>query len=563
MFSKVMNRRIAVALLCLVPLFAVAQELKVESFRESTMSIMDVSMQQRDNNNDICAIVKVLLPLEGAEFEGVFDYFFHTSEYWVYMSPGKKYLRVICPMRKPLMIYIPDYIGEGVRAKTIYELDVSGYPESAAASVEAETHQYLALTVSPKNARVEIDGEEQEALDENGGGSYYLEKGMHTYTVSATGYASQSGSVEIRDERLSREIILESTKARLTVTCATPGVSIYVNEQLKGTGNWAGDMLAATYRVEARKEGHRPQSQTVTLVERDNREVTFPALEEIRGSLRVDYKPVNVEVWIDGKKTGLSPDRFSVMVGSHRVELRKTGYVSKTESVSVREGDETVIGGSLSKETTEVVSSQGNAEWQNEQGEKYYYGRGVEQDYAKSVEWYRKSAEQGNADGQNNLGDCYQYGHGVERDYAKAVEWYRKAAEQGDSWGQNNLGYCYDEGHGVEQDYAKAVEWYRKSAEQGNSSGQYNLGYCYEHGHGVEQDYAKAVEWYRKAAEQGNAGGQNNLGYCYEHGHGVERDYAKAVEWYRKSVEQGNASAIETLKLIKNPLLRWISRLFN
>ena len=112
----------------MVTLFAAAQELKVESFTETTMDIMDASMQKRDYNNDICAIVKVLLPLEGVEFEGVFDYSFHTSEYWVYMSPGKKYLRVICPMRKPLMVYIPDYIGEGVSAKTIYELDVSGYP---------------------------------------------------------------------------------------------------------------------------------------------------------------------------------------------------------------------------------------------------------------------------------------------------------------------------------------------------------------------------------------------------------------------------------------------------
>ncbi len=45
--------------------------------------------------------------------------------------------------------------------------------------------------------------------------------------------------------------------------------------------------------------------------------------------------------------------------------------------------------------------------------------------------WYRKAAEQGHAAAQNNLGECYAEGVGVEKDPAQAVVWYRKAAEQG------------------------------------------------------------------------------------------------------------------------------------
>ena len=40
-------------------------------------------------------------------------------------------------------------------------------------------------------------------------------------------------------------------------------------------------------------------------------------------------------------------------------------------------------------------SSSMTAEEMNEQGEKYYYGRGVEQDYTQAVYRYRKAAEQG------------------------------------------------------------------------------------------------------------------------------------------------------------------------
>lgn len=112
---------------------------------------------------------------------------------------------------------------------------------------------------------------------------------------------------------------------------------------------------------------------------------------------------------------------------------------------------------------------------------------------------------------QNNLGDKYFDGRGVEKNHQLAVKWYRKAAEQGDIKGQCNLGFMYYNGYGIRQDYTKAAEWYRKAAEQGDSDGQYNLGILYEYGQGVEQNAQTAISWYRKAIEQGHYGAQQRL----------------------------------------------------
>ena len=76
-------------------------------------------------------------------------------------------------------------------------------------------------------------------------------------------------------------------------------------------------------------------------------------------------------------------------------------------------------------------------------GDAYYYGTGVEQDYAEAIRLWRLAAEQGNAFAQYNLGDAYHYGEGVEQDYAEAVKWYRLAAEQGDEDAQLFLGDAY------------------------------------------------------------------------------------------------------------------------
>jgi TIR domain/Sel1 repeat len=136
------------------------------------------------------------------------------------------------------------------------------------------------------------------------------------------------------------------------------------------------------------------------------------------------------------------------------------------------------------------------------QGDKYYFGEGVPQDYAQALSWYRKAAEQGNAPAQCNLGIMYQKGQGVPQDYAQAVSWYRKAAEQGNAPAQNGLGIMYEAGHGVPQDYAQAVSWYRKAAEQGDAAAQFNLGVMYEAGLGVSQNYVQAYKWYSLAVSR-------------------------------------------------------------
>ena len=61
------------------------------------------------------------------------------------------------------------------------------------------------------------------------------------------------------------------------------------------------------------------------------------------------------------------------------------------------------------------------------EGEKYYYGNGVTQDYTQAVYWYRKAAEQGHAIAQNNLGNMYENGLGVPKDKILARYWYEKA----------------------------------------------------------------------------------------------------------------------------------------
>ena len=71
----------------------------------------------------------------------------------------------------------------------------------------------------------------------------------------------------------------------------------------------------------------------------------------------------------------------------------------------------------------------------------YSKGRGVKQNYAEAVKWYRKAAEKGYAIAQNNLGEMYAQGKGVKQDIDEAIKWFKLASDQGFSQAQKALDF--------------------------------------------------------------------------------------------------------------------------
>tara|TARA_B110000914_G_C15067684_1_gene266982 strand:+ start:166 stop:492 length:327 start_codon:yes stop_codon:yes gene_type:complete len=71
----------------------------------------------------------------------------------------------------------------------------------------------------------------------------------------------------------------------------------------------------------------------------------------------------------------------------------------------------------------------------------------------------KRLAEQGEADAQFDLGLMYDNGRGVPENNAEAVKWYRLSAEQGNEFAQLNLGLMYDSGDGVPENSLTSYVW--------------------------------------------------------------------------------------------------------
>lgn len=346
-------------LFSLATLVAMAQSMSVASFRydEKDLTANSAGTMKYDQNGDKCALIRIQTTEKGFAFDvgvlGVTDVDDkHVGEVWVYVPRGVKMITIRHAQLGTLERYaFPVSIQEGrtyvmhlttAKVTTIVEQD--------------DGLTYFTLSVVPSNAVVMVDNE-LKSLDADGSLILRLPRGEHSYSIQAPGYTSQSSSFTLGVEKVTKSIQLESVMASITLSCGTPGASLYVNDQLRSsTSQWTGTLNAGSYLVEARKEGYYSAKQTVTLAQKENKSVNIPALTARVGNIDVSYKPVNCEVWVDGKKLGTSPDVFKgVMVGSRKVTLKKEGYVDKVVTAEVKEGETTVISGALEKIASDVV----------------------------------------------------------------------------------------------------------------------------------------------------------------------------------------------------------------
>ena len=337
---------------------ALAQELTVKSFKMAEGDLTAQTQPRKDLNDRNCALIKVGIALDGVKFDGSImgEPVQKLGEYWVYMPKGVTMLQVLHKNYTPLMVNFYDYGVGKVESGMTYILTLSK-PSGSTEPVDAGGNFY-ALTVNPKNAVVTIDGIQQ-TVSTDGAYSAMLPYGSHTYKVEAGGYISKSGSFTISSSDMTPiNVSLVSAMATVSVTCPTPAVSLYVDKKSVGVAPWTGSLKEGMHLIEAKKEGYRSQQRTINLSQQQKLDVAFTELAAIQGNLSVNYKPFGADVYIDGKKIGQSPRVFNgLLVGNHKVEIKKDGYGTDSKQVNILEGQTATLAGMLTTNTSSSVAS--------------------------------------------------------------------------------------------------------------------------------------------------------------------------------------------------------------
>ena len=169
---------------------------------------------------------------------------------------------------------------------------------------------------------------------------YKLSSGSHHIRIVKNLYLTFEENITIKDsEQLNYTATLTPDFATVTIT-ADSGSDIYVNDVLKGKSPWTGSLSTGTYIFEARKEGHRTTSLTKTITaEPAQQSYKLDSPTPIYGTINVTSTPIAADLYVDGKLVDQTPAMVDLIIGQHKITLRKEGYADYEQTVTVAEGE--------------------------------------------------------------------------------------------------------------------------------------------------------------------------------------------------------------------------------
>ena len=159
---------------------------------------------------------------------------------------------------------------------------------------------------------------------------------------------------------------------------------------------------------------------------------------------------------------------------------------------------------------------------------------------------YKEAACLGSNFAKNKLGRMYEYGlGGLEQDYIKSMWWYKHAAKADDADGQYNVGRCYAEGIGVQIDLQVACEWLRSAVKQGHLAAKVKLAVCYNE---LDIRHSETLQLITEAANANDSNAQYLMGNICEMGKfNIRKNIQRAIEWYKKAADNGDYDAVNKL----------------
>lgn len=473
--SIIIMKKYLISSLLLSSLCLSAQDIEVKKLELLEKDQTAVTSPRKDINGNACGLVKIALKEAGAEFEGnvMGDVQFTGNEYLVYLPNGTKRLGIKHPDYLPTTIVFADYGTKRVASSTTYELKVKTNKKKA--KVDNSKKGMAVFNIKPSNAMLMIDGQ----IADGSGGAYTLSLpyGTHYYTVKLKDFCINNQMFAVSQDVQTINTDLTTFFAFVNISSASNDASIYVNNEFKSNGRWEGFLPPSAYNIELRKEGYLPQSKTIELYESDSLSFNFPNMKIIGGKLRVNYKPDNSYVYIDGKLIGQTPlDYDEVSEGRHSVEIRCENYESATHEINMIVDQMQLLQGKLQLTDLGYLlnkASEGDTQCQWRLGN-IYYGK-------DNGAFDRKDLE------VNSSRPCPR----LERNLDNAIFWLEKAAEgTRDSfydwprWAKESLSEC----NILKKDFNKSFYWAVKS------NNAFLMALHYYLGLGVQKDKQKCAQ---------------------------------------------------------------------
>ncbi len=119
---------------------------------------------------------------------------------------------------------------------------------------------------------------------------------------------------------------------KVTFQTVQDGVTLYIDEEKQALANAEVTLDFGQHKLRAEKEGYVPWESTLTVNQ---------VLMQVKIDMKVEPQylevqtPIGAELYIDGARVGVIPVRTAITPGEHTLSIRKEGYYSKSQAITV------------------------------------------------------------------------------------------------------------------------------------------------------------------------------------------------------------------------------------
>lgn len=390
------------------PFAASSQELSVVRFFENPTDLTaNTSDIVRDQNGEVCALIKIETTLDGFTFDvgslGVTETKRVGGEIWVYVPADVRKITISHPQlgvirdyafemrlekgrtyimklnaklgartydsskkQKMLLQVIPSNASVEINGISV-NLDKNGMLESSYAlgaydlvvsapryhqertvivldNPDATKRERVVLKQAYGWLRINSDGDEKLKIDGvsrsfTSGSEIELDSGHYQIDLEKPHYKPYRRSIEIKDSTLleiSPRFEINAKRLRFIVYS---DAEIWLDDMKVGNHQWEGLVDYGTHSIECKLAGHKTTTYRLTVDSQTLGPIQLESPDPINGYLKISTTPDGADVFVDDKMVGHTPCTNQLIIGEHRVSIRKTGYNTIEKTVTVKENE--------------------------------------------------------------------------------------------------------------------------------------------------------------------------------------------------------------------------------
>lgn len=245
-------------------------------------------------------------------------------------------------------------VTDGVASKRVrlgnykYRVTADGYheKEGTVSVYDSNAPTVLNVTLNPAfgwltiaedaslvGARIYADNK---VIGEGSLSNFRLQSGRHAISVIKEGFTPFSQTIMVEDGQNSvLNISLKKDAAEVSIS-VKENAEIWINEELKGSGYWSGQLASGEYIIESKLPGRQTMQKIVEVKPDGHQNIELDVPGYYYGSLDLNSCPVGASLSIDGQYIGQTPlVKNGLTAGDHQISLTKLDYKDYTQVVNV------------------------------------------------------------------------------------------------------------------------------------------------------------------------------------------------------------------------------------